>query len=63
MVSNSFSFIYDISPAVLSATTEHDIHLLLLKEEEADASRGILLLHAISPSSFLQMGLELEEQQ
>jgi hypothetical protein len=51
------------SHILLLATTERDIRLQLLKEEEADASRGILPPHDISASSFLQTGLKLEEQQ
>lgn len=35
----------------------------LTREEEADASRGILPLHKLSQSSFLAVGLDLEEQQ
>jgi hypothetical protein len=45
------------------ATTERDIRLQMVKEEEAEASRGILPPHDISPSLFLHAGLELEQQQ
>ena len=45
------------------ATTERDIRLQMVKEEEAEASRGILPPHDMSPSSFLHARLELEQQQ
>jgi hypothetical protein len=48
---------------MLLATTKRDIRPQLLKDEEAEASRGILPPHEISPSSFLHTGFELEEQQ
>ncbi|KIM87974.1 hypothetical protein PILCRDRAFT_3683 [Piloderma croceum F 1598] len=47
----------------VNTMTQRDIRLQLVKEEEADASRGILPLHKISPSTFLSTSLELEEQQ
>jgi hypothetical protein len=52
-----------LADLLLLATTERDIRLQLVKEEEAEASRGILPPHDVSPSSFLHAGLELEDQQ
>jgi hypothetical protein len=40
-----------------------DVKLELAKEEEADAGRGIIRSHETSASTFLTVGLELEEQQ
>jgi len=40
-----------------------DVKLELAKEEEADAGRGIIRSHETSPSTFLTVGLDLEEQQ
>ena len=44
-------------------TTERQIRRLLAEEEEADAARGVLPPHKVTPSSFLSTGLDLEEQQ
>ncbi|KAH7904648.1 hypothetical protein BJ138DRAFT_1018848, partial [Hygrophoropsis aurantiaca] len=44
-------------------TTQADIRLQLAEEETVDVRRGIVPLHDISPSVFLHVGLELEEQQ
>lgn len=52
-----------LADLLLLATTERDIRLQLVKEEEAEASRGVLPPHDVSPSSFLHAGLELEDQQ
>ena len=46
-----------------TATTERDIRLQLVREEEADAARGDLSPHQITPSIFLTTGLDLEEHQ
>lgn len=40
-----------------------DVKLELAKEEAADATRGIIRSHDTSASTFLTVGLELEEQQ
>lgn len=45
------------------ATTEREIRLQLAKEEEADASRGVLPPHKVTASSFLHAGLDIEEHQ
>ena len=39
------------------------IHLELAKEEVEDVSNGTPLPHKVSPSAFLQKGLEIEEKQ
>ncbi|TDL13533.1 hypothetical protein BD410DRAFT_735251, partial [Rickenella mellea] len=45
------------------ATTLADIRLELAKEDTGRAEAGQIALHNVSPSSFIFMGLELEEQQ
>ncbi|KIM80240.1 hypothetical protein PILCRDRAFT_9784 [Piloderma croceum F 1598] len=47
----------------IAGTTMTDVKLELAKEEEADAGRGIIRSHETSPSTFLTVGLDLEEQQ
>ena len=47
----------------MSGTTTADVRLELAKEEAAEAGRGIIRSHETSPSTFLVVGLELEEQQ
>lgn len=39
------------------------LRLELAKEESVEAGRGELCPHETSPSAFLQIGLDLEEQQ
>ena len=42
----------------------NDIYLKLANEDAIDAARGTSLIrHEVSPGAFLQLGLELEEQQ
>jgi hypothetical protein len=55
--------LYYVHSQLTSATTERDIQLQLIQEEEADAARGILPPHKVSSSAFLSTGLDLEEQQ
>ena len=45
------------------ATTVQDIRLELVQEEADEVNHGVLPPHKISMSSFLTLGLELEEQQ
>jgi hypothetical protein len=45
------------------ATTERQIRRSLAEEEARDAARGVLPPHKVTPSSFLNTGLDLEEQQ
>ena len=56
-----------ISDAVLmfatSATTLNEIKLKLAKEDAAEASRGRASEHEVSPSTFVEIGLDLEDQQ
>jgi hypothetical protein len=44
-------------------STLADVKLELSLEELADAKRGVLPLHDVSPNTFLSVGFELEEQQ
>jgi hypothetical protein len=46
-----------------AATTQRDIRLQLAKDEDDDAAHGVLPPHKITPSAFLNTGLDLEEQQ
>lgn len=46
-----------------TATTERQIRRELAEEEERDAARGVLPPHEVTPSAFLNAGLDLEEQQ
>ena len=48
---------------IFLATTIQDIWLELAKEDSALAAQGILSPHETSLTSFLVIGLELEEQQ
>jgi hypothetical protein len=53
-----------IHPTALTinlGTTQCDIQLQLAKDDEADTARGILPPHNITPSTFLNTGLDLEE--
>ncbi|KAJ7126593.1 hypothetical protein C8R43DRAFT_1134919 [Mycena crocata] len=43
--------------------SETEIRVLLKKEEEAEANRGVSLLHAVSATVFLTAGLQLEDTQ
>ncbi|KAI0059388.1 hypothetical protein BV25DRAFT_1785942, partial [Artomyces pyxidatus] len=46
-----------------SGSAMNNVRLELAEEEAAEASRGIASLHDMSASTFLNVGLELEEQQ
>ncbi|KDQ59839.1 hypothetical protein JAAARDRAFT_56787 [Jaapia argillacea MUCL 33604] len=48
---------------VTSTATLNDVQLELAKEEAADIARGVGTAHEITISTFLNTGLELEEQQ
>ena len=39
------------------------VRLELAQEEAAEISRGVISTHEVSQSVFLQLGIELEEQQ
>ena len=41
----------------------HDIQLRLAREEEAEISRGRFASSELTPSTFLSIGLKLEEEQ
>jgi hypothetical protein len=42
----------------------NEIYLKMATEDAVEASRGqSIIRHEVSPSAFLQVGLELEEQQ
>ncbi|KAJ7758846.1 hypothetical protein DFH07DRAFT_867964 [Mycena maculata] len=43
--------------------TEAEVRLQFAEEEAADAARGVTPLHDVSPSKFLTIGLEIEEEQ
>ncbi|KAJ6512449.1 hypothetical protein C8R45DRAFT_813144, partial [Mycena sanguinolenta] len=43
--------------------TEAEVRLQVTQEEAEDASRGVLSVHDISPSSFIAAGLDLEDEQ
>ncbi|KAJ7770876.1 hypothetical protein DFH07DRAFT_866577 [Mycena maculata] len=43
--------------------TEAEVHLQFAEEEVADAARGITPVHDVSPSKFLTIRLEIEEEQ
>ncbi|KAJ6499732.1 hypothetical protein C8R47DRAFT_1175589 [Mycena vitilis] len=43
--------------------TESQVRLQFTKEEAEDAKRGLPSVHDVSPSSFIIMGLDLEEEQ
>jgi hypothetical protein len=47
----------------LPATTVHDVHLELSKEEAAEVAQGVLPPHKVSEGEFLNIGLDIEEQQ
>ena len=54
-------FAHDVQ--LSTATTERQIRRELAEEEERDAARGVLPPHEVTPSAFLNAGLDLEEQQ
>ena len=41
----------------------NDITLKLAQEDAVEAARGAAVFHEVTPSAFVRMGLELEEQQ
>ena len=57
---SSFSF-HELNVSL--ATTVQDVRLELIQEEAHETAYGVLPPHKISASSFLTIGLELEEQQ
>ena len=48
---------------LIQGTTLQDVHLLLVKEEVAQAALGRLPQHKISLSMFLLIGFDLEDSQ
>ncbi|KAJ6509612.1 hypothetical protein DFH09DRAFT_942560, partial [Mycena vulgaris] len=48
---------------ILVGLTEMEVRLQFTNEEAADAEKGVPALHEVTPSSFINVGLELEEQQ
>ena len=46
-----------------SAATLSSVRAQLAKEEAAEMSGGTIYVHELTQSAFLQVGLELEEQQ
>ncbi|KAJ7871245.1 hypothetical protein B0H14DRAFT_2257556, partial [Mycena olivaceomarginata] len=46
-----------------SGSTENEVRLELVWEEAAEQEHGILPIHNVSPSAFVLVGLDLEEQQ
>ena len=46
-----------------SGLTEMQVRLRLEEEEEKEASTGVLRVHEVSPSGFITMALDLEEEQ
>lgn len=48
----------------MTETTQDDVHKELLAEELAEhRGRGDLLVHETTASTFLKMGMDLEQQQ
>jgi hypothetical protein len=45
------------------ATTVQDVRLELVKEDTANAARGVISPHKTSLTTFLTVGMDLEEQQ
>jgi hypothetical protein len=48
---------------VFIEATEGDVRVALLEKEAQLAKDGVPPLHAVTPSSFIVFGLELEDQQ
>jgi hypothetical protein len=48
---------------LLIGLTEAQVHLKFTQDEVEEAKRGVQALHDISPSKFIAVGLELEEEQ
>jgi len=48
---------------VSSASKVSEIRLRLAQEEAAEAEKGQRLPHQVSPSVFVRIGLDLEDQQ
>ncbi|KAL0945680.1 hypothetical protein HGRIS_014831 [Hohenbuehelia grisea] len=46
-----------------SGLTEQDVRLQFAKEEAKDAANGVAALHETTPSGFIVLGLEIEDQQ
>ncbi|KAJ7197571.1 hypothetical protein GGX14DRAFT_574051 [Mycena pura] len=49
--------------ATVKGLTETQVRLRLEEEEEKEASAGVLRVHEVSPSGFITMALDLEDQQ
>ena len=48
---------------IVTDTSMKEIRLKLAKEDTEDIKSGAIISHEITPSMFLNLGLELEEQQ
>ncbi|EEB91294.1 hypothetical protein MPER_10369, partial [Moniliophthora perniciosa FA553] len=55
----------DVNPfsRTTKGETEHDVRLRLAEKEAEEMRKGSTPVHDVSPSSFMMLGLEVEEQQ
>lgn len=60
VISSPFQLLFRL---LYLATTLHDIRLELAREDAAVAAGGVISPHKTTPTTFLTMGLDLEEQQ
>jgi hypothetical protein len=65
MVDDWESGVSEENPYILPdiGSTEEEVRLKFAQEEAEQARRGVLALHEVSPSAFMQFGLDLEETQ
>lgn len=56
-------FEYNGSQPLFSASKVSEIRLRLIEEEAAEVERGQRSPHQVSASTFIRMGLDLEDQQ
>ncbi|KAK7028210.1 hypothetical protein VNI00_014900 [Paramarasmius palmivorus] len=65
MVDNWENGVSEENPYILPdiGSTKEEVRLRFAEEEAEQAHLGVLALHEVSPSAFMQLGLELEEAQ